>query len=64
MNAKADARTNVKNYLDDLPNKGVHRCFELGVRINSVSSQLIHDDLKVLNSFCVIFRKFYSISIN
>ncbi|VDN54802.1 unnamed protein product [Dracunculus medinensis] len=48
MNAKADARTNVKNYLDDLPNKGVHRCFELGVRINSVSSQLIHDDLKEL----------------
>ena len=47
-NAKAEARVNIRKYLDSLPSIGEHKCFELGVRVNSVASQLIFDDVKVL----------------
>lgn len=45
--AKAEARVNIRKYLDELPSKGIHKCLELGVRVNSVASQLIYDDVKV-----------------
>uniref|UniRef100_A0A7E4W307 Citramalyl-CoA lyase, mitochondrial n=1 Tax=Panagrellus redivivus TaxID=6233 RepID=A0A7E4W307_PANRE len=47
--SKAQARTNIAAYLDDLPSKGDHACFELGVRVNSVSSGLLADDVKELS---------------
>uniref|UniRef100_A0A0M3I1F5 Citramalyl-CoA lyase, mitochondrial n=2 Tax=Ascaris TaxID=6251 RepID=A0A0M3I1F5_ASCLU len=46
--AKAEARVNIRKYLDELPSKGIHKCLELGVRVNSVASQLIYDDVKEL----------------
>ncbi|KHN76247.1 Citrate lyase subunit beta-like protein, mitochondrial [Toxocara canis] len=46
--AKAQARQNIRKYLDELPAKGVHKCLELGVRVNSVASQLVYEDVKEL----------------
>uniref|UniRef100_A0A0N4Z4D9 Citramalyl-CoA lyase, mitochondrial n=1 Tax=Parastrongyloides trichosuri TaxID=131310 RepID=A0A0N4Z4D9_PARTI len=44
MSSKKEARENVAEYLDNLPSKK-HKCFELGVRINSASSGMLKDDL-------------------
>lgn len=49
-NAKAEARTNIRKYLESLTSLGPHSCFELGVRVNSVASQLVFDDVKVCRS--------------
>ncbi|VDK46779.1 unnamed protein product [Anisakis simplex] len=46
MSAKEEARLNIRKYLDELPAKGTHKCLELGVRVNSVASQLIYEDVK------------------
>uniref|UniRef100_A0A0K0EIN4 Citramalyl-CoA lyase, mitochondrial n=1 Tax=Strongyloides stercoralis TaxID=6248 RepID=A0A0K0EIN4_STRER len=48
MSSKKEARQNVSEYLNDLPSK-THKCFELGVRINSPSSGLLKDDLTELS---------------
>ncbi|VDN28122.1 unnamed protein product [Gongylonema pulchrum] len=45
LSAKAEARRNVREYLDALLEKGPHQCYELGVRINSVASGLLCDDI-------------------
>lgn len=44
--AKDEARINIRKYLESLSSFGKHKCFELGVRVNSVASQLIFDDVK------------------
>uniref|UniRef100_A0A914Z2V9 Citramalyl-CoA lyase, mitochondrial n=1 Tax=Panagrolaimus superbus TaxID=310955 RepID=A0A914Z2V9_9BILA len=49
LTSKTIARHNIAKYLDNLESKGDHQCFELGVRINSVSSGLLLDDLKELS---------------
>ena len=49
LTSKAVARQNIAAYLDNLPSKGDHQCFELGVRINSISSGLLKDDLTELS---------------
>ncbi|CEF70431.1 Citrate lyase subunit beta-like protein, mitochondrial [Strongyloides ratti] len=48
MSSKKQARENVAEYLNDLPTK-THKCFELGVRVNSPSSGMLKDDLSVLS---------------
>ncbi|MFH4977473.1 hypothetical protein AB6A40_004182 [Gnathostoma spinigerum] len=47
-NAKVEARKNIRKYLDELPTKPKHKCFELGVRVNSIASQLLYDDVQEL----------------
>lgn len=49
MSSKSEARKNIAEYLDGLEEKGNHECFELGVRLNSLSSGLLLDDLKELS---------------
>uniref|UniRef100_A0A0N5AWK3 HpcH_HpaI domain-containing protein n=1 Tax=Syphacia muris TaxID=451379 RepID=A0A0N5AWK3_9BILA len=47
-NAKSEARVNIRKYLDSTAGLGKHNCFELGVRVNSVASELIFEDVKEL----------------
>uniref|UniRef100_A0AC35TVJ5 HpcH_HpaI domain-containing protein n=1 Tax=Rhabditophanes sp. KR3021 TaxID=114890 RepID=A0AC35TVJ5_9BILA len=47
MSAKTEARSNIAAFLDEGMGKKLS-CFELGVRVNSASSGLLHDDLKEL----------------
>lgn len=49
LSSKAKARQNISEYLDSLETKENHECFELGVRVNSISSGLLLDDLKELS---------------
>jgi citrate lyase subunit beta-like protein len=49
LTSKAAARQNIAAYLDNLSSKSEHECFELGVRLNSISSGLLTDDLKELS---------------
>ena len=49
LTSKSIARDNIASYLDSLPAKGHHKCFELGVRVNSVASDMLYDDLKELS---------------
>ncbi|KAH7702231.1 Protein C01G10.7 [Aphelenchoides avenae] len=49
LSAKTEARINVREYFEGLSKDPSHECFELAVRINSVASGLLHDDLKELS---------------
>lgn len=49
LTSKNIARQNITSYLDSLDSKGHHACFELGVRVNSVASGLLLDDLKEIS---------------
>uniref|UniRef100_A0A914WM41 Citramalyl-CoA lyase, mitochondrial n=1 Tax=Plectus sambesii TaxID=2011161 RepID=A0A914WM41_9BILA len=46
LTAKAEARQNIRKYLDNWPQQ--HACHEVGVRVNSVSSGLLADDVTEL----------------
>ncbi|TKR57508.1 hypothetical protein L596_030762 [Steinernema carpocapsae] len=45
MTAKDEARKNIAKYLENF-DASVHKCQELSIRVNSVSSDLIFDDVK------------------
>ncbi|PIO56248.1 HpcH/HpaI aldolase/citrate lyase family protein, partial [Teladorsagia circumcincta] len=51
LTSKAIARRQATQALDKLSGQRL-RCFELGLRVNSVASGLLEDDVKVLQEVC------------